>query len=226
MHHARPYPASGCRTRRLAARPRKSLRGNLRAYRGRTCGRGQAEFDTPAPHAVQCARRFPIARFFGCLTPMVASEPNTIKHPRRRSRPTRACRLRQREAEPHRRRTAKSAPDGEVARIVAAGRDVVGLRAEPAITRRLHHRTPAIVDVRAVAARGAAGPPGGPFHRCMKPSVRVCMKLTSASSSSSESPSRPTNLVFILSVDSGTGQHVVPSPGSLGPQRRRTSRVL
>src|SRR4051794_18014457 len=25
LHHARPYPASGCRTRRLAARPRKSL---------------------------------------------------------------------------------------------------------------------------------------------------------------------------------------------------------
>ena len=65
-----------------------------------------------------------------------------------------------------------------------------------------------------------------PFHRCVKPSVSVCMKLTSAFSSSSESPSRPTNLVFMLSVDSGGGQHVVPSPGSLVPQRRRTSRVL
>jgi hypothetical protein len=66
----------------------------------------------------------------------------------------------------------------------------------------------------------------GPFHRCMKPSVSVCMKLTSAFSSSSESPSRPMNLVFILSVDSGAGQHVVPSPGSSRLQRRRTSRVL
>ncbi len=66
----------------------------------------------------------------------------------------------------------------------------------------------------------------GAFHRGMKPSVSVCMKLTSAFSSSSESPSRPTNLVFMLSVDSGAGQHVVPSPGLLGPQRRRTSRVL
>ena len=65
-----------------------------------------------------------------------------------------------------------------------------------------------------------------PYHRCMKPSVSVCMKLTSAFSSSSESPSRPTNFVFMLSVDSGAGQHVVPSPGSLVPQRRRTSRVL
>jgi hypothetical protein len=64
------------------------------------------------------------------------------------------------------------------------------------------------------------------FHRCMKPSVSVCMKLTSAFSSSSGSPSRPTNLVFMLSADSGGGQHVVPSPGSLVPQRRRTSRVL
>ena len=66
----------------------------------------------------------------------------------------------------------------------------------------------------------------GPFHRCMKPSVSVCMKLTSAFSSSSESPSRPTNFVFMLSVDSGGGQHVVPSPASLVPQRCRTSRVL
>src|SRR5439155_13853765 len=40
----------------------------------------------------------------------------------------------------------------------------------------------------------------------MKPSVSVCMKLTSAFSSSSESPSRPMNLVFMLSVDSGAGQ--------------------
>jgi hypothetical protein len=69
-------------------------------------------------------------------------------------------------------------------------------------------------------------PPYRPIHRCMKPSVSVCMKLTSAFSSSSESPSRPTNLVFMLSVDSGRGQHVVPSPASLVPQRRRTSRVL
>ena len=65
-----------------------------------------------------------------------------------------------------------------------------------------------------------------PIHRCMKPSVSVCIKLTSAFSSSSESPSCPTNLVFMLSVDSGAGQHVVPSPGSLALQCRRTSRVL
>ena len=65
-----------------------------------------------------------------------------------------------------------------------------------------------------------------PFHRCMKPSVSVCIKLTNVFSSSSERPSRPTNLLFMLSVDSGAGQHVVPSPGSLVPQRRRTSRVL
>jgi hypothetical protein len=52
------------------------------------------------------------------------------------------------------------------------------------------------------------------------------MKPTSSFSSSSESPSLPTNLVFMLSVDSGGGQHVVPSPASLAPQRRRASRVL
>jgi hypothetical protein len=72
----------------------------------------------------------------------------------------------------------------------------------------------------------AASAGANPLHRCMKPSVSVCMKLTSAFSSSSESPSRPTNLVFMLSVDSGRGQHVVPSPGSLVAQRCRTSRVL
>jgi hypothetical protein len=63
-------------------------------------------------------------------------------------------------------------------------------------------------------------------QRGMKPSVSVCMKATSASSSASDKPSRPMNLVFMLSVDSGAGQHVVPSPGSLGLQRGRTSRVL
>jgi hypothetical protein len=64
------------------------------------------------------------------------------------------------------------------------------------------------------------------FHRCMNPSVSVCMKLTSAFSSSSERPIRPMNLVFMLAVDSGAGQHVMPSPGSFPPQRGRTSRVL
>src|SRR5260221_415903 len=54
----------------------------------------------------------------------------------------------------------------------------------------------------------------------------VCMKLTSASSSASKRPSRPTRFVFMLSVDSGAGQHAVPSPGSLGWQRGRASRVL
>ena len=37
---------------------------------------------------------------------------------------------RQREAEAHRRRAAKPAPDVEIARIVAAGRDVIGRRAD------------------------------------------------------------------------------------------------
>ena len=60
----------------------------------------------------------------------------------------------------------------------------------------------------------------------INPSVRVCMKLTIASSSASERPSRPTRLLFIFSVDSGTGQHVVPSPTSWGLQRGSTSRVL
>jgi len=75
-------------------------------------------------------------------------------------------------------------------------------------------------------AAGVAGAGAAPFHRCINPSVSACMKLTSAFSSSSESPSRPMNFVFMLSVDSGAGQHVVPSPGSLGPQRANTSRVL
>ncbi len=66
-------------------------------------------------------------------------------------------------------------------------------------------------------------------YRCSrdrKPSVSVCMKLTSASSSASDRPSRPMRFVFMLAVDSGAGQHVVPSPGSLGWQRGWTSRVL
>jgi hypothetical protein len=42
----------------------------------------------------------------------------------------------------------------------------------------------------------------------------------------SESPSLPMRFVFMLSVNSGAGQHVVPSPWSLGWQRGRTSRVL
>jgi hypothetical protein len=66
----------------------------------------------------------------------------------------------------------------------------------------------------------------GAFHRCENPSVSVCMKLTSAFSSSSERPRRPMNLVFMLAVDSGAGQHVMPSPGSFTLQRGRTSRVL
>jgi hypothetical protein len=48
------------------------------------------------------------------------------------------------------------------------------------------------------------------FHRCMNPSVSVRMKLTSAFSSSAERPSRPMNLVFMLAVNSGAGQHVMP----------------
>jgi hypothetical protein len=52
------------------------------------------------------------------------------------------------------------------------------------------------------------------------------MKLTNAFSSSSDKPSRPTRFVFKLSVASGAGQHVMPSPGSLGEQRAKTSRVL
>src|SRR6267378_4282766 len=59
-----------------------------------------------------------------------------------------------------------------------------------------------------------------------KPSVSVCMKRTSASSSASDRPKRRTLLVFILAVDSGAGQQVVPSPGSWGWQRGSTSRVL
>src|SRR5215831_8712363 len=60
----------------------------------------------------------------------------------------------------------------------------------------------------------------------MKPSVSVCMKLTSASSSASDRPSRPNSVVFKLSSDSGFGQQVVPSPVSLLLQRGNTSRVL
>jgi hypothetical protein len=33
-------------------------------------------------------------------------------------------------------------------------------------------------------------------------------------------------LLFMLAVDSGAGQHVVPSPASWGLNRGRTSRVL
>src|ERR1700682_3125522 len=51
------------------------------------------------------------------------------------------------------------------------------------------------------------------------------MKLTIASSSASDSPRRPTRLVFMLSVDSGAGQHIVPSPTLWGWQRGRTGRV-
>ena len=45
------------------------------------------------------------------------------------------------------------------------------------------------------------------------------MKLTDASSSSPASPNRPANLLLMLSVDYGAGQHEVPSPGSLGLRR-------
>src|SRR6202008_4525396 len=45
----------------------------------------------------------------------------------------------------------------------------------------------------------------------MNPSERVGMKLTIASSSASDRPRRPIRLLFMLSVDSGAGQHVVPS---------------
>src|SRR5438270_5866859 len=50
----------------------------------------------------------------------------------------------------------------------------------------------------------------------VKPSDSVCMKLTSASSSASDRPRLPTWFLFMLSADSGGGQHVVPSPGSCG----------
>jgi len=60
----------------------------------------------------------------------------------------------------------------------------------------------------------------------MKSFVSVYMKRTRASSSASDRPSRPTRFVFMFAVDSGAGQHVTPSPGSLGWQRGRTSRVL
>jgi hypothetical protein len=46
-----------------------------------------------------------------------------------------------------------------------------------------------------------------------QPSLIVCRKLTIASSSASERPSRPTRFVFMLAVDSGAGQHVVPRLG-------------
>jgi hypothetical protein len=36
----------------------------------------------------------------------------------------------------------------------------------------------------------------------------------------------PDLLLFMLAVDSGAGQHVVPSPASWGLHRGRTSRVL
>src|SRR6516162_7642690 len=88
------------------------------------------------------------------------------------------------------------------------------------------HRVPSPVIVR-IDDRCGVGPDLS--YRCSrdrKPSVRVCMKLTSASSSASERPSRPMRFVFMLSVDSGAGQHVVPSPGSLAWQRGSTSRVL
>src|SRR5258705_13445239 len=62
--------------------------------------------------------------------------------------------------------------------------------------------------------------------RGINPSVSVCMKLTSASSSASDRPRFPTWLVFMLAVDSGAGQHVVPSPASSGWHRGKTSRVL
>ena len=62
--------------------------------------------------------------------------------------------------------------------------------------------------------------------RGMEPSVSACIKATSASSSASDRPRCPTLLVFMLSVDSGAGQHVAPSPASWGLHRGRTSRVL
>src|SRR6266851_5828359 len=69
-------------------------------------------------------------------------------------------------------------------------------------------------------------PPAYCCSRGIKPSVSVCMKTTSASSSASDRPRFPTLLLFMLSVDSGAGQHVVPSPASWGLHRGRTSRVL
>src|ERR1700680_2447058 len=62
--------------------------------------------------------------------------------------------------------------------------------------------------------------------RGIEPSVSACIKATSASSSASDRPRCPTLLLFILSVDSGAGQHVVHSPASWGLHRGRTSRVL
>src|SRR5882757_6891659 len=47
----------------------------------------------------------------------------------------------------------------------------------------------------------------------MNPSLIVCRKLTIASSSASGRPSRPTRFVFMLAVDSGAGQHVLPRLG-------------
>ena len=46
-----------------------------------------------------------------------------------------------------------------------------------------------------------------------QPSLIVCRKLTIASSSASGRPSRPTRFVFMLAVDSGAGQHVLPRLG-------------
>src|ERR1700676_4447094 len=67
-----------------------------------------------------------------------------------------------------------------------------------------------------LAAFGEGPVPGN--HRSdwtgIKPSLSVCMKLTTASSSASDRPNRPTRLVFMLAVDSGGGQHVVPSPAA------------
>jgi hypothetical protein len=67
-----------------------------------------------------------------------------------------------------------------------------------------------------IADKNATRAPGN--HRSdwtgTNPSLSVCMKLTTASSSASDRFSRPTRLVFMLAVDSGAGQHVVPSPAS------------
>jgi hypothetical protein len=51
------------------------------------------------------------------------------------------------------------------------------------------------------------------------------MKLTIASSAASDGPSRPTRLVFMVAVDSGTGQQVVLSPGSSAWQRGRLMMI-
>src|ERR1700733_11291700 len=74
---------------------------------------------------------------------------------------------------------------------------------------------PSLIPVYLLISRKRFGPRGADpirtaFRYCraggVKPSVKVCMKLTSASSSASERPRCPTRAVFMLAVDSGAGQ--------------------